>query len=108
MVAVKGTTIKTEFKSICDRATKGEIFLVTRPKDENIVIISEKEYRQLMRFKAYADHLAAASVTGGEAPNAEDTYPSGFFDLFGAGKSLGLDERPAELSWADDGKRATE
>ncbi len=69
---------------------------------------NEKEYRQLMRFKAYADHLAAASVTGGEAPNAEDTYPSGFFDLFGAGKSLGLDERPAELSWADDGKRATE
>ena len=107
MVAVKGTTIKTEFRSICDRATKGEVFLVTRPKDENIVIISEKEYRRLMRFKAYTDHLAAVSVAGEEAPNAEDTYPNGFFDLFGAGKSLGLDERPAELLWADDGKRAS-
>ena len=24
MVAIKGTTMKTEFKSICDRTTKGE------------------------------------------------------------------------------------
>ncbi|MBQ6442875.1 MAG: type II toxin-antitoxin system Phd/YefM family antitoxin [Lachnospiraceae bacterium] len=107
MVAIKGTTMKTEFKSICDRTTKGEVFLVTRPKDENIVIISEKKYRQLIRFKAYADHLAAAAATGEETTNAEDTYPSGFFDLFGAGKLLGLDERPAELSWANDGERET-
>ncbi len=57
MVAVKGTTVKTEFKSICDRAYGGEQFVVTRPRDENVVILSEKEYRQLLRCKAYADAI---------------------------------------------------
>ena len=107
MIAVKGTTVKTEFKSICDRATKGEEFLVTRPRDENVVILSEKEYRQLKRIEAYANRLASVSAAGNEASNAEDTYPSGFFDLFGAGRTLGIDERPDELPWSSDAKRVT-
>lgn len=33
------------------------------------------------------------------------TYPKVFFELFGSGKNLGLDEEPKELPWEYDAKR---
>lgn len=57
MVAVKGTTVKNDFKNICDRAFKGEIFIISRPKDENVVIISEKEYAELDRMRRNIEYL---------------------------------------------------
>lgn len=32
----------------------------------------------------------------------KDTYPKGFFKLFGSGKDLGLDEEPEEIDWNRD------
>ena len=58
MVAVKGTTVKNDFKNICDRVFKGEVFIISRPKDENIVMVSEKEYAELERLKRNAEYLA--------------------------------------------------
>ncbi len=102
MTAVNGTTIKTEFKRICDLANKGEAFIITRPGNENVVIISEKEYRQLLRARAYADHVAdyRAFETG-----AEDTYPEGFFELFGSSGPHGINAMPEALSFENDLKR---
>lgn len=37
--------------------------------------------------------------------NYSHTYPKGFFNLFGAGKNLGFDEEPEEISWKYDAKR---
>ncbi|MBR5336629.1 MAG: type II toxin-antitoxin system Phd/YefM family antitoxin [Lachnospiraceae bacterium] len=102
MTAIKGTTIKTEFKRICELANKGETFIITRPGNENVVILSEKEYQQLIRAKAYAERLSGLVSAG---TSAEDTYPEGFFELFGSGKALGLDESPEELSFSNDVKR---
>ena len=58
MVAVKGTTVKNDFKNICDRIFKGEVFIISRPKDENVVMVSEKEYTELERIKKNAEYLA--------------------------------------------------
>ena len=58
MVAVKGTTVKNDFKNICDRAFRGEVFIISRPKDENVVMISEREYAELERLKKNAEYLA--------------------------------------------------
>ena len=52
MVAVKGTTVKNDFKNICDRVFKGEVFIISRPKDENVVMVSEREYTELERIKS--------------------------------------------------------
>ena len=101
MTAVNGTTIKTEFKTICERVINGETFIVTRPGNQNVVILSEREYQQLLRAKAYADHLGN-TIPGS---SAEATYPPGFFDLFGAGSSIELDIEPDELSFSKDVKR---
>ncbi len=57
MVAVKGSDIKYNFKTICDKATNGETIIVSRPKNENIVIISEKKYQQFERLQSYFERL---------------------------------------------------
>ncbi len=58
MVAVKGTTVKKDFKNICDRVFNGEVFIISRPKDENVVMVSEREYTELERIKKNAEYLA--------------------------------------------------
>lgn len=58
MVAVKGTTVKNNFKNICDRVFNGEVFIISRPKDENVVMVSEREYTELERIKNNAEYLA--------------------------------------------------
>ena len=57
MVAVRGTTVKNNFKNICDRVFNGEVFIISRPKDENVVMVSEREYAELERIKKNADYL---------------------------------------------------
>ena len=58
MVAVKGTTVKNDFKNICDRVFRGEVFIISRPKDENIVMVSEREYAELEKLKRNAAYLS--------------------------------------------------
>lgn len=58
MVAVKGTTVKNDFKNICDRVFRGETLIISRPKDENIVMLSEREYTELERLRKNADYMA--------------------------------------------------
>lgn len=58
MVAIKGADIKYNFKSICDRVFGGETIIVSRPKNENIVLLSEKKYEELERAQRNADYLA--------------------------------------------------
>lgn len=58
MVAVKGADIKYNFKAICDRVFRGEVIIVSRPKNENIVMISEKRYEELERAQRNAEYLA--------------------------------------------------
>lgn len=55
MVAVKGADIKYGFKAICDRVFKGETIIISRPKNENIVMLSEKKYQEFERLKKYAE-----------------------------------------------------
>ena len=58
MVAVKGADIKYNFKAICDRVFGGETIIVSRPKNENVVLISEKRYEELERMQRNAEYLA--------------------------------------------------
>ena len=58
MVAIKGADIKYKFKAICDRVFGGETIIVSRPKNENVVLISEKKYEELERAQRNADYLA--------------------------------------------------
>lgn len=58
MIAIKGADIKYNFKAICDRVFGGETIIVSRPKNENIVLLSEKRYEELERAQRNVEYLA--------------------------------------------------
>lgn len=49
MIAVNYSTARSRFKEFCDSATRDfETIIVTRKQGENVVIMSEAEYNNLM------------------------------------------------------------
>ena len=54
MLAVKSMDVRENFKSLCDKVFKGETLIVSRPKNENIVMMSESEYNEIMKAKRNA------------------------------------------------------
>ncbi len=58
MIAVKGTDLKNNFKALCDQVYHGEITIISRPKNENIVMISEKEFAEYEKFRRNREYLA--------------------------------------------------
>lgn len=49
MLAVKSMDVRENFKEWCNKVTGGETLVVSRPKNENVVIISEKEYNEMIK-----------------------------------------------------------
>ena len=49
MLIVKSIDIRNNFKSWCEKVVNGETVVISRPKNENIYIIGEKEYNELKK-----------------------------------------------------------
>lgn len=58
MLAVKSMDLRDNFKALCDKVFGGETLIVSRPKNENIVVLSEKEYNNIMKAARNAEYLA--------------------------------------------------
>ena len=58
MLAVKSMDVRDNFKEWCNKVIGGETLVVSRPKNENVVIVSEKEYNEMAKAKRNADYLA--------------------------------------------------
>lgn len=58
MLAVKSMDVRDNFKSLCDKVFHGETLIISRPKNENVVMISESEYNEMMKAKRNAEYLA--------------------------------------------------
>lgn len=67
MLAVKSMDVRDNFKALCDKVFGGEILIVSRPKNENIVMMSEKEYNEIMKEKRNAEYLAMLDKSMSEA-----------------------------------------
>lgn len=59
VTAIKSTELKMNTKNVCDRAYSGETLIISRPKDQNVVLISEQLYHELERYKRNSEYLAA-------------------------------------------------
>lgn len=58
-VIVKTNDIVSKFKEYVDKAVKeNEIITVSRPKNENVVIVSEKEFQENVKAKRNMEYLA--------------------------------------------------
>ncbi len=67
MLAVKSMDVRENFKSLCDKVFRGETLIVSRPKNENIVMMSESEYNEIMKAKRNAECLAMLDKSMAEA-----------------------------------------
>ena len=67
MLAVKSMDVRDNFKSLCDKVFGGETLIISRPKNENIVMISEAEYSEMLKAKRNADYLAMIDKSMAEA-----------------------------------------
>ena len=71
MLEVKSTDIREEFEILCEKVFKGETLLIIRPQNENIVMISEKEYNQIMKVKRNEEYITLLDKSMAEADAGE-------------------------------------
>ena len=57
MIAVKSLDVRENFKEWCNKVIGGETLIVSRPKNENVVIVSEKEYNEMAKAKRNEEYL---------------------------------------------------
>ena len=67
MLAVKSMDVRENFKRFCDIVFEGETLVISRPKNENVVMISEQEYNEMMKAKRNAEYLAMLDKSIAEA-----------------------------------------
>ena len=67
MLAVKSMDVRENFKSLCDKVFKGETVIISRPKNENIVKMSESEYNEIIKAKRNEEYLAMLDKSMAEA-----------------------------------------
>ena len=58
MIAIKTADLTQNFREIAAMVTDGEKILVSRPRNENLVVITEKEFNELERIRQNAQYLA--------------------------------------------------
>ncbi|MDD3796314.1 MAG: type II toxin-antitoxin system Phd/YefM family antitoxin [Lachnospiraceae bacterium] len=58
MLAVKSMDVRDNFRDLCNKVVGGEIVVVSRPKNENIIMLSEKEFNELQKAKHNAEYLS--------------------------------------------------
>ncbi|MFV0529119.1 MAG: type II toxin-antitoxin system Phd/YefM family antitoxin [Lachnospiraceae bacterium] len=58
MIALKTIDIRNNFKKVSDLINSGEKVLISRPRNKNLVVISEQEYNELEKSHRNAEYLA--------------------------------------------------
>lgn len=71
MLAVKSMDVRENFKALCDKVFHGETLIISRPKNENVVMLSEKEYNEIIKAKKNAEYLAMLDKSMAEAKAGE-------------------------------------
>lgn len=71
MLAVKSMDVRENFKECCNKVIGGETLVVSRPKNENVVIISEKEYNEMAKARRNAEYLAMLDRSYKQLENGE-------------------------------------
>ena len=74
MLAVKSMDVRDNFKILCEKVYKGETVFISRPKNENVVMISEKEYNEMLKAKKNAEYLAMLDKSIAEAEQGVTIY----------------------------------
>jgi antitoxin YefM len=58
MIALKTVDIRNDFKRVSELVSSGEMVLIARPHNENLVVLSEKAYNELEKMRRNAEYTA--------------------------------------------------
>ncbi|MDR1953492.1 MAG: type II toxin-antitoxin system Phd/YefM family antitoxin [Clostridiales Family XIII bacterium] len=58
MIAVKALDVRTNFKELCDFALSGETVLVSRPRNQNVALVSAARLAEIERMERNEQYLA--------------------------------------------------
>ena len=58
MITTKPLDFRSNLKKYMDSAFQGKLVVIARPKNENVVMVSEKVYSDLIKAKQNAEYLA--------------------------------------------------
>ncbi|MDR2558572.1 MAG: type II toxin-antitoxin system Phd/YefM family antitoxin [Oscillospiraceae bacterium] len=61
MVALRTVDFRNDFKRVSEIVYSGEKVLIARPKNQNLVVLSEKDYNELEKAKRNAEYLTKLS-----------------------------------------------
>jgi len=67
MIAIASSKVRSNFKQVCDKVVEDvETIIVTRSRGENVVIISESEYNNIMEnFRIFSDPQRYQKIKNG-------------------------------------------
>ena len=58
MIALRTIDLRNDFKRVSELIKSGEKVLIARPRNENLVVMSEKEYNELDKIRHNTEYLA--------------------------------------------------
>ena len=58
MTALRTIDLRNDFKRVSELVNSGETVLIARPRNENIVVLSERVYNDLEKARRNAEYLA--------------------------------------------------
>jgi antitoxin YefM len=96
MIAIKTADLRQDFKKIAEQVVQGEKILISRPKNENIVMLTESEYKELEQIKAKAARAELMATIKALKQAAEDS----------GAEEMSMDEIDAEITAYRKEKRA--
>jgi len=73
MIAIKTADLTQDFRRIATLVTNGEIVIISRPRNENLVVITEKEYNELERLRQNVQYLVKLGESLKQAKNGNVT-----------------------------------
>ena len=63
MIALRTIDFRNDFKKVSEIINSGEKVLIARPKNQNLVVLSEKDYNELERTKQNSEYLAKLNMS---------------------------------------------
>lgn len=56
MIAIRTVDLRKDFKKVSELVNSGEKVLIARPRNENLVVISEREYNELEKARHNSEY----------------------------------------------------
>jgi antitoxin YefM len=71
MIAVKAIEFRDKFKGYCDIVTNGETIIISRTHSDIVVILSERDYNEMVKIRRNAEYLAKIDKSSKDIDNGK-------------------------------------